>query len=335
MEYRSLGRSGIKVSPLCLGTMFFGGRMSETESFKMMDACLDAGINFFDCANVYTGGRSEEVLGDALKKSRKRDRVILATKVHFPVNNEDPNASGNNRRHILDQCEKSLNRLKTDYIDLYYLHRPQPAVPIDESLRALDDLIRSGKVRYIGSSTFAAWQVMESLWVSKELNLNRFIAEQPPYNILDRRVERELVPMAKTYGIALMPWSPLAEGFLTDRYRRGTEPAADSRAGQDKHLRQQRYTDKVFDVIESVQQLAREKGCSTVQLALAWNMQQPGITSPIMGPRTIAHLNDCLGALNVQITPEDCQCIDLLVPPCAVVSEYYDADFGPHQFGWI
>ncbi len=192
MEYRQLGRTGVKVSPLCLGTMFFGERMNEKDSFEMTDACIDAGINFFDCANVYTGGKSEDVLGDALKKSGRRDRVILATKVHFPVNNEDPNASGNSRRHILDQCEKSLKRLKTDYIDLYYLHRPQPAIPVDETLRALDDLIKTGKVRYIGTSTFAAWQVVEALWVSKELGLNRFIAEQPPYNILDRRVEREL-----------------------------------------------------------------------------------------------------------------------------------------------
>jgi len=332
MEYRSLGRTGVKVSPLCLGTMFYGGRMSEQDSFQMTDACIDAGINFFDCANVYTGGKSEQVLGDALNRNNNRSRIILTTKVYFPVNNEDPNASGSSRHHIIDQCEKSLKRLKTDYIDLYYLHRPQPSIPIDETLRALDDLIRAGKIRYIGTSTFAAWQVVEALWVSKELGLNRFIAEQPPYNILDRRVERELAPMAQTYGIALMPWSPLAEGFLSDRYTRNAEPPVDSRAGQDKFLRQNRYVDRVFDVVEGVQQLAKEKNCSTVQLALAWNMHQPGITSPIMGPRTPDQLKDCLGALDVTITKEDRDKINQLVAPTEAVSKYYDADFGPHKF---
>lgn len=334
MEYRLLGRTGVKVSPLCLGTMFYGGRMSAKDSYKMTNLALDAGINFFDCANVYTGGVSEEVLGEAFKRNGKRERAIITTKVHFPVTQDDPNASGNNRRHILDQCNKSLKRLHTDTIDLLYLHRPQPSVAIDETLRALDDLIRSGKVLYIGTSTFAAWQVVESLWVSKELGLNRFVAEQPPYNILDRRVERELAPMAQTYGIGIIPWSPIAEGFLSDRYKRGDEPPRDSRAGQDQHLRKRRYNDQVFDVVEGVQQLAKEKGCSTVQLALAWNMHQPGITSPIMGPRTSEHLKDCLGALDVKITDEDRERIDQLVPPGDVVSGYYDANFGPHPFRW-
>jgi len=335
MEYRLLGRTGVKVSPLCFGTMFFGGRVPAEEAYAQVDRALEAGINFYDCANIYTGGISEEVLGDAFKRNKKRDRAIVATKVHFPVNNEDPNAGGNSRRHILDQCEKSLKRLKMDYIDLYYLHRPQSTIPIDETLRAMDDLIRSGKVRYIGTSTYAAWQIMESLWVSREMGLNRFIAEQPPYNILDRRVERELAPMAQSYGIALMPWSPIAEGILSDKYQEGNEPPKDSRVGQDQYLRKLRMKEEVFRVVKGVQKIAREKNCSTAQLALAWCMQQPGITSPIMGPRTMEQLESCLSAQEIKVTKEDTDRIDQMVPPGRVVSAYYDADFGPHKFSWV
>jgi len=334
MQYRLLGRTGVKVSPLCLGTMFFGGKLNAEDSFALADAALDAGINFFDCANVYSGGKSEQVLGDWIQKTSKRDSLIIATKVHFPVDQNDPNASGNSRRHIIHQCETSLKRLKTDYIDLYYLHRPQSDIPISESLGALDDLVRAGKVRYIGTSTFGAWQVVESLWVSRELKLNRFVAEQPPYNILDRRVERELLPMARTYGIAVMPWSPLGEGILTDKYTRHAAAPKGSRVAEDASLRQRRMTDEVFDVVEGLQQLAKDKKCTTAQLTLAWSMAQPGVTSPIMGPRTLKHLKDNLGALDVEITDDDRNRIDQLVPAGGVVSSYYDADFGPHKFTW-
>src|SRR4028119_801650 len=219
MEYRPLGRTGVKVSSLCLGCMMFGGKTAPDDSYAIIDRAIDAGINFLDTANVYSRGRSEEVTGAALKRNGKRQRIVLATKVHGRRADDDPNREGNSRRHIIEQCEASLRRLQTDYIDLYQIHRPDSTIPIDETLRALDDLIRDGKVRYIGTSTYAAWQVVESLAVSKELGLNRFICEQPPYNLLDRRIERELLPMCQTYGIATIPWAPIAGGLLSGKYR--------------------------------------------------------------------------------------------------------------------
>jgi aryl-alcohol dehydrogenase-like predicted oxidoreductase len=249
---------------------------------------------------------------------------------------EDPNAYGTSRRHIIEQCEASLRRLQTDYIDLYQMHRPRPNIAIDETLRALDDLIRAGKVRYIGTSTFAAWQLIESLWVSKELGLNRFICEQPPYNILDRRIERELLPMARTYGIATIPWSPLAGGMLTGKYQRDTPPPADSRFADvaNNPRLQARMNAQIFDVVEGLQPLAAEKSCTMAQLSLAWCMDQPGVTSPIIGPRTMDQLKDNLGALDVTVTDEDRAAIDALVPPGRMVSPYYEAEFGPNQYRW-
>ncbi|MFN8488455.1 MAG: aldo/keto reductase [Caldilineaceae bacterium] len=336
MEYRSLGRTGVKVSSLCLGCMMFGGKTNPEDSYAIIDRALDAGINFLDTANVYTRGRSEEVTGEALKRNGKRQRIVLATKVHGVMADGDPNAQGNSRRHIIEQCEASLRRLQTDYIDLYQIHRPQSDIPIDETLRALDDLIRAGKVRYIGTSTYEAWQVVESLWVSKELGLNRFICEQPPYHILDRRIERGLVPVARTYGLAIIPWSPLAGGLLTGKYSRNAPPPADSRfadVATNPRLKARMVSD-VFDVVEGLQPLAANKQCTLSQLALAWCMHQPGITSPIIGPRTMEQLEDNLGALNVNITDEDRTAIDQLVPPGRMASPFYEADFGPHQYRW-
>src|ERR687894_1028998 len=221
VEYRNLGRTGAKVSEICLGCMMFGDRTSDEDSADIIDRAIDGGLNFLDTANVYTRGASEEAVGKALKRNGKRDSIVLATKVHGSMDEHDPNAAGNHRRHIIEQCEASLRRLQVDYIDLYQIHRPSSEVPIDETLRALDDLIRAGKVRYIGTSTFAAWQLVEALWVAKELALNRFVCEQPPYNLLDRRVERELLPMARTFGIGIIPWSPIAGGLLSGKYHRG------------------------------------------------------------------------------------------------------------------
>lgn len=336
MEYRALGRTGVKVSPLCLGCMMFGGKTNPEDSYAIIDRAIDAGINFLDTANVYTRGNSEKVTGEALKRNGKRSQLVLATKVHGRMDDDDPNAAGSSRRHIIEQCDASLRRLQTDYIDLYQIHRPRSDTPIDETLRALDDLIRAGKVRYIGTSTFGAWQVMESLWVSKELGLNRFICEQPPYHILDRRIERELIPMARTYGIGLIPWSPLAGGLLTGKYTRNSPPPADSRFADvaNNPRLQARMTNDLFDVIEGLQPLAQAKGCTISQLALAWCIQQPGITSPIIGPRTMEQLEDNLGALPVTITAEDRAAVDALVPPGRMVSPFYEADFGPHQYRW-
>ena len=333
MEYRSLGRTGTKVSTLCLGCLMFGGRTNESDSMDIIDRAIDGGINFFDTANMYVRGRSEEMVGKAFKRNGKRGRIVLATKVHFRMDDEDPNAQGNSRRHIIEQCEASLQRLQTDYIDLYQIHRPCSDIPIDETLRALDDLIRAGKVRYIGSSTFAAWQVVESLWASKELGLNRFICEQPPYHLLDRSIERELVPMAQTYGTGLIPWSPMAGGFLTGKYRRGEARPADARY-QDESQNTDLFSDAAFNVLDVVLALAAEKGCTPSQLALAWCAQQPGITSPIVGVRTMEQLEDNLGAINVQVTDEDRERIDEVAPPSGVITQYYRADFGPHLFRW-
>ncbi len=335
MDYRPLGRTGIRVSPLCLGAMMFGGKTSPADSAAIIDRALDAGINFIDTANVYNQGRSEEAVGEALQRNGRRSQVILATKVHGRMG-DDPNAMGNTRRHIIEQCEASLRRLKTDWIDLYQVHRPQPDVPIDETLRALDDLVRSGKVRYIGSSTFAAWQLVESLWVAKEYGLERFVCEQPPYNLLDRRIERELLPMAQAYGFGIIPWSPLAGGLLTGKYRRDAPPPEDSRyANLDANpLYRRRMNDAIWDVIEPLETLAREKGTTLSRLALAWCMHQPGVTSPIIGPRTMEQLEDNLGALEVTITDEDRKAIDRIIPPGTHVAPYYEADWRAGAFRW-
>lgn len=342
MEYRSLGRTGVQVSVLCLGCMNFGFPTSEDESMDMIDAALEAGVNFLDTANVYNRGRSEEIVGRALQRHGRRDRIVLATKVHGRMDDEDILAAGNNRRHIIAQCEASLRRLQTDYIDLYQIHRPDSNVPIDETLRALDDLIRAGKVRYVGTSTFPAWQVMESLWISKELGLNRFVTEQPPYHLLDRSIERELVPLARTHGLAILPWSPLARGFLSGKYRRGQEVPGDSRVARDMQgpmaeRTKKHFSELAFQVLDEVEALANEKGCTPSQLALAWCMRQPGITSPIIGPRTMAHLEDNLGAVQVEITAADCARLDAVAEPEQAIVPYYTGkliDFKPLVHRW-
>lgn len=333
MEYRSLGRTGVKVSALCLGSMMFGSQTDEETSADIIDRALDAGINFLDTANVYGRGKSETAVGKALKRNGRRDAVVLGTKV-FARMGDDPNAEGNHRRHVIEQCEASLRRLQTDWIDLYQIHRPMPEIPIDETLRALDDLVRAGKVRYVGTSTFAAWQLVESLWAAKELGLNRFVTEQPPYNLLDRRIERELVPMAITYGFALIPWSPLAGGFLTGKYKRGQDKPPDARHSAGRFYGDH-FTDAAFDVVERLEEVARDKGCTPSQLALAWCMHQPGITSPIAGPRTVEHIEDNLGAVDVAVSDEDrARLDDVAKPGLAVLPNYYNADFGPHKFRW-
>lgn len=332
MEYRSLGRTGVKVSELCLGCMMFGGKTAAAESYAIIDRAIDAGINFLDTANVYGRGESERVTGEALKRNGKRASIVLATKVHGTMADGDPNAQGNTRRHIIEQCDASLRRLQTDWIDLYQIHRPQPDVPIDETLRALDDLVRTGKVRYIGTSTFAAWQAVESLWVAERLGLNRFVSEQPPYNIVDRRIERELLPMARTFGYGIIPWSPLAGGLLTGKYRRGVVAPAGTRFANPQGVQARRMTEAVYDIVDGLEPIAKAKGATLSQLALAWVLGRPGVTSPIIGPRTMDQLEDNLKAVEIAITDDDRSKIDELVPPGTHVSPYYEADFGPHPF---
>jgi len=332
MNYRRLGRAGVKVSQLCLGCMNFGGKTSEEDTCTIIDRALDAGINFLDTANIYSRGASEIAVGKALNRNSKRDVVVLATKVNGKMDKNDPISGGNHRREIISQAEASLKRLGTDWIDLYQIHRPQSDIPIDETLRALDDLVRSGKVRYIGTSTFAAWQVVESLWVSRELGLNRFVTEQPPYHLLDRRIERELVPMAQTYGIALLPWSPLAGGFLAGKHRQGQAPPPRSRLAQASSVHPDLLAEPAYAALGEIEKIAQGRNCTVSQLALGWCMNQPGITSPIIGPRTMEHLEDNLAAVNVEITAEVRQMIDKVCPPGLNVVQFYDADFGPHRF---
>jgi aryl-alcohol dehydrogenase-like predicted oxidoreductase len=312
--------------------MMFGGKTNPTDSYDIIDRGLDAGINFIDTANVYSTGRSEEVTGEALKRNGKRHDIVLATKVHGKMG-EGVNDLGNSRRHIIEQCEQSLRRLGTDYIDLYQIHRPQPDIPIDETLRALDDLVRSGKVRYLGTSTFAAWQLVESLWVSERLGLNRFAVEQPPYNLLDRRIERELLPAARTYGFGVIPWSPLAGGLLTGKYKRGEEPPEGARfADTSNPLYRRRLNDRIYDVVEGLEPMAQEKGVSLSQFSLAWCMQQPGVTSPIIGPRTMEQLEDNLAAAEITFSEDELRAINRVARRGDSVAPFYEAEFGPHPY---
>ncbi len=336
MEYRNLGRTGVKVSQFCLGAMMFGRNTNEQDSLAIIQYALDAGVNFIDTANAYSAGASERFVGKALANG-KRASVVLATKAFFPLDQKDLNGRGLSRRHLIDACNASLERLGTDWIDLYQLHRAQAEVPIDETLRALDDLIRAGKVRYIGTSMFPSWKIVEGLWASKELGLNRFVCEQMAYNLLDRTAEREIVPAAQTFGIALLPWAPLCGGLLTGKYRRDDQSAAGRwHGGKDNFGRP--ATPAAFDVIERVVALAKEKSCTPSQLALAWNAAQPGITAPIVGPRTLEQLVDNLGAVNVRVTDEDRKRLDELAPPLAATLRYYDAalaiDFRPNLARW-
>ncbi len=324
MNYRNFGRTGVQVSPLCLGAWQFGNRTPKADALQMVDEALAAGINFIDTASGYGNGESERILGEAFLRNGQRNRIFLATKFSHGVS----------RHQIITQCEASLRHLQTDYIDLYQFHSSHAQIPIDESLRALDDLIRAGKVRYIGTSNFTAWQEVEALWAAKELGLNRHVSSQPAYNLLDRRAERELLPMAQSYGIAVIPWSPLAQGFLTGKYRRDTRVPTDGRlavaagvqesGGMDTHNQAQSY-----EVVEVLVELAAEKGCSVSQMALAWCMQQPGVTAPIIGPRTREQLADNIGACAVPVTAEDKQRLDAVMPPGAMLVHYLRATTAP------
>lgn len=332
MDYRPLGRTGIQVSQICLGTMMFGGKTEEPEAFRMIDHAIDQGVNFIDTADVYAGNESERIVGKALAKGNKREDIILATKFNF-AHPADINAKGLSRRHVINACDASLKRLKTDWIDLYQMHRCSSAVPIDETLRALDDLVRAGKIRYIGGSMFPSWHIVESLWVAKELGLNRLVCEQPAYHLLDRTAEREVIPAAQSFGLAIIPWGPLCGGLLSGKYGREQEvEGARWQAGKDNANR--RATEQTWDVLDLLAEMANSKNCSMSQLALAWNMAQPGVTAPIIGPRTFAQIEDNLGAIEVKMTTEDFARIDELVPPSGYVVRYYDEanaiDFKPH-----
>ena len=326
MEYRKLGRSGVLVSPLCLGTMNFGGSTSEEDSFAIMRKAVDGGINFFDTANVYNKGESERIIGKFLKENRLREQVFLATKVNGRMG-DAPNDAGTSRYHILKACEDSLKRLQTDHIDLYQLHRPPMTHPQDETLRAFDDLIHAGKVRYIGCSTHPAWMVMEALSISERYGLNRYISEQPPYNLLDRRIENELVPLCQKYDMAIIPWSPLAMGILAGRYPKTDDYPENSRAHLwDSSMVRARVTQRGIDIGKVVAKMAQERGMTASQLSLLWIKDQPGVTAPIIGPRTLAHLEDALGILDKKLDDADRPLFDELVHPGNAVADFHNSN---------
>lgn len=314
MEYRRLGASGIKVSPLCLGTMMFGGATAEDESIRIMHRAIDEGINFFDTANIYASGRSEEVIGKALAGG-KRDQVILATKGRSAIGT-GPNQSGASRKHLMEQLEGSLRRLKTDVIDLYYVHAPDWETPLDETLRTLDDMVRSGKVHYLGCSNFRAWMLCRALWTSDKLNLNRFICLQPLYNMVNRDIEVEVLPLCRDQQLGVVSYSPLARGILSGKYRPGEAFPEGSRAArQDKRMQQAELRDESLQLSTELNVYCAKKGVQTSQFALAWCLANKLITSVILGPRTMAQFEDNLGCLKVQVTAEDEAFVNTLIPP--------------------
>jgi aryl-alcohol dehydrogenase-like predicted oxidoreductase len=316
MRMRVLGSTGVQVSPLCLGAMMFGswGNPDHEESAAIIGRALDAGINFIDTADVYSGGESEEIVGKAL--AGRRDHIVLATKAHGPMG-DDVNERGNSRRWLVRECENSLRRLGTDYIDLYQIHRPDPATGIDETLGALTDLIRAGKIRYAGSSTFPASQIVEAQWTAERRGRERFVCEQPPYSILVRGAEAEVLPVCQRYGMGVIGWSPLAGGWLSGRYRKDTDVPTSRRAERiplryDMSLPSNQAK---LEAADRLAVLAGEAGLSLIHLALAFAINHPAVTSAIIGPRTMEHLDSQLGAADVVLTAEILDRIDEIVPP--------------------
>ncbi len=324
MEYRILGRSGVKVAPLGLGTGNFADPTSEDEASRIIHRAIDAGINLIDTGNSYSNGESEGIIGRVLAKGNRRHEVILATKVFYKVG-PGPNDEDLSRLHIIRACEDSLRRLQTDYIDLYQLHRPSPSIPVDETLGALTDLIQQGKVRYIGSSVHPAWKIMEAIMVSELKGYARLVCEQPPYNLLDRRIENEIVPMCQTYGLGLITWSPLAQGVLAGRYSSATELPTDSRGALRGGIYSERITQPGIEVGNRIIALAKEHGISPAQLATLWVKDQPGITAPIIGPRTIEHLEHLLPVLDMTLSDELTEACDRLVPPGSAVASFFNS----------
>lgn len=301
MEYRRLGKTGLKVSALCLGCWRFGSDADEQAAVGVITAALDAGINFIDTADVYTGGHSERIVGKVI--ADRRSEVVLATKFRWR-SGKGPNAEGASRKHILEACEASLKRLGTDYIDLYQIHGWDGGTPIEETMRALDDLVRSGKVRYVGCSNFSALQICRALWAAERFGGARFNSVQPYYNLLDRGAEGELLPFCHEMGIGCINYSPLAGGLLTGKYRRGQEVPAGTRAAREDGMRR-RLDDRMFDRLERLEGYAREHGHTLAHLALAYLLAQPCVSSPIIGANSVAQLQESLGALEWKMETEE------------------------------
>lgn len=324
MDYRRLGRSGVQIAPLCLGTDNFANPTPEDEARVMLNRAIDAGINLIDTSNSYAQGESERIIGRALQENGRRHDVIIATKVHYPTG-PGPNDRGNGRRHLIRACEDSLRRLQTDHIDLYQLHRPDFEVPIEETLSALTDLVRQGKVRYIGSSTAPAWKVMEALMVSELRGYVRFVSEQPPYNLLDRRIENELVPLCQAYGLGILPWSPLAMGILAGRYAAANAYPKKSRAELRGGIYAERVTARGIAVGNQFMKLAQSVGISAAQLAVLWVKDQPGVTAPLIGPRTLQQLEHFLPVLEMSLDETVREACDALVPPGSAAANFHNS----------
>jgi aryl-alcohol dehydrogenase-like predicted oxidoreductase len=318
MQYRTLGRTGIKVSPYALGAMMFGavGNPDHDDSIKIIHRALDAGVNVIDTADMYSHGESEEIVGKALKG--RRDDVVLATKARFPVNYDPsgatpalPNRSGASRRWLIRALDGSLRRLGTDYVDLFQIHRPDPDTDIEETLSALTDLVRAGKVRAVGTSSLPASDIVQSHWVAERRGLTRLRTEQPPYSILNRGIEREVLPVVQEYGMGALVWSPLAGGLLTGRYRKSQQNTTHRSQFGFQHLSDERR----LDAVEQLIPLARDAGIPLTHLAMAFAIAHPGVTSAIIGPRTMEHLDNLLAGLDVTLTDEVLDRIDEIVPP--------------------
>jgi aryl-alcohol dehydrogenase-like predicted oxidoreductase len=316
MNYRTLGSTGVKVSPLCLGAMMFGawGNPDHDESIAIIHRALDTGINFIDTADVYSRGESEEIVGKALAGGR-RENVVLATKVHGPMG-DDPNEFGNSRRWIMREIDNSLRRLRTDWIDLYQIHRPESDTDIDETLGALTDLVSAGKVRYIGSSTFPASRIVEAQWVARDRVRERFACEQPPYSILVRGAENDVLPTCRRHRMGVIPWSPLAGGWLTGRYRLGEELPTSHRAERipGRYDMSIPENQRKLEAADALAKVAEEAGISLIEMALAFVLRHPAVTAAIIGPRTMQQLESQLSAADVELSDEVLDRIDEIVP---------------------
>jgi aryl-alcohol dehydrogenase-like predicted oxidoreductase len=327
MTHRTLGRTGVQVSPLCLGAMMFGqwGNGDEKESIRIVDKALEAGINFIDTADVYSRGESEEIVGKALKG--RRDNIVLATKFHGGMG-DDPNEAGNSRRWVFREVEASLKRLQTDWIDLYQVHRWDPWTDHEETLGALSDLVAQGKVRYIGSSTYPAAQMVKAQYIAKERNLQRYVTEQPPYSLLVRHIENDVLPTALEFDMGVIPWSPLAGGWLSGKWRKGVEPPQSTRAARipgrfDLSLP---ANQEKLEAADALARLAEESGMSLIHLALGFVIRHPAVTAAIIGPRTLEQLESQLGAADVTLSDEILDRIDEIVPPGRTIN--------PVDAGW-
>jgi aryl-alcohol dehydrogenase-like predicted oxidoreductase len=316
MHYRSLGRTGLKVSPLCLGAMMFGGwgNPDHDDSVAVIHAALDAGINFIDTADVYSGGESEEIVGQAL--AGRRDEVVLATKFFAPMGS-GPNQGGGTRYWIMRECEASLRRLGTDHIDLYQVHRPDPSMEVDETLAALTDLVHQGKVRYLGSSTYPASAIVEAQWVAERRQRERFVCEQPPYSILVRGIEADVLPTCQRYGMGVIPWSPLGGGWLSGKWRLGAEDLTSRRAQRipARYDLSDPANQKKLEAADALAVLADKAGLSLVHMAVAWVINNPAVTAAIIGPRTMEQLTSQLDAADVTLSADVLDAIDEIVPP--------------------